>query len=1171
MKCYHLLSKNWTRGKMRLIITLLIGALLPGILHTEEVCKFAYKGQPEDYINDTIVVPDEMVAMSEYLYVGTPIDIVYDTIHQPSIIFVIDHSGSMYQSTGSVDVWGNRFRVTHDLIDTILTHSPYAEVGVAVFNTYLYYDDRDDDIFETISQDTVYSAYIPLLQLNKDYNGRMGYEIIKQYLETDTLRDTTGMSVSNGDTTWIIHKSIGLKYKSPWYDERATHINAGFHAVKKAMQSAQYLPENHFVIFLSDGDASVGEPTADQYIEDVKTGVPTTFTVFFIEQGGQAPQSLITMTTNIQNSNYSTTNPKSNLWEYQNTSYAQLMQFLMENVIQEILKQSVFNPTQIIVNGQQVNNWDTTGFLFPDLFPLLGWTTPFNFTIDYHVIKDTLNEQTGQLDTIEYDTTIIFDFDVEIDPTMGPLSDSLYDVRCWDRDLGFYFNNNLAPVLTEIMNPLEIRFTYNAGAADYTYTKSTVEVSTVGGNAQDRETFTLTQNGTTFSLSFPHSVINDNMSPTAGDGTLQHYVIDTVVAVFRNDEDPKLPLDTLMIRIPTTFAGLVEIDVAEYHDNNADGYVDSIYVTSSTDIAGGLTDIHVQELVQNAISFPAFRGFTANSAGLVANGFYIDVTEDKSHTPFTYITNDDKLEIAEYYFSTGGKIEKKTVSTLDKMAPIIHWEPKSALLADYQVTSKSDTLGVKFSEPVENVTAAEPFYFLDRDNNSNYSVTLLTVSQPKPDSMIFHVVSVSGVAAMEDGDSLWIHETDLVTDTEGNFQNNTGNIKRKLYVEKIYGSIDIAKAYYFDRTADGYVDSIYVEATTEIEGGITATHVSELVASAITFPDFRDFTATGSGLTTGGFYIIVTEDKGHNPFTYVTGDDKLQIRDYTFTTGGTVKAKAVTIYDRIAPIIHWEKKAAFLLDHMIDTISDTLTVKFSEPVERVTSDEPFYFLDRDNNTNYTVRLSDDSQPDPDKMVFYVSDLSGVDYMEEGDSLWIKETDRVSDREGNFQNNYKNTRRKLYVKRIIIPYELIPQSITPVDLTNIHMHVIPDVIIDVLNYQGILSDLHLQQNINGTYSGMLIMVVPDPDNIGKFLPDFELKGDISIFDPVGNQVIARSRMGWWDEKKYLVWAWNMKNENDRTVGSGAYAAVMEVEDVTKSLGYQNGGPKQVKKTLVGVRE
>ncbi len=101
--------------------------------------------------------------------------------------------------------------------------------------------------------------------------------------------------------------------------------------------------------------------------------------------------------------------------------------------------------------------------------------------------------------------------------------------------------------------------------------------------------------------------------------------------------------------------------------------------------------------------------------------------------------------------------------------------------------------------------------------------------------------------------------------------------------------------------------------------------------------------------------------------------------------------------------------------------------------------------------------------------------------------------------------------------------------------------------------------------------MLIMVVPDPENIGQFLPDMELKGFLSVYDAVGNQVVARSKMAWWDEKKSLVYVWNVRNHNNRTVGAAMYAAVIEIENITKSLGYQNGGEKQVKKIFVGVGE
>ena len=153
----------------------------------------------------------------------------------------------------------------------------------------------------------------------------------------------------------------------------------------------------------------------------------------------------------------------------------------------------------------------------------------------------------------------------------------------------------------------------------------------------------------------------------------------------------------------------------------------------------------------------------------------------------------------------------------------------------------------------------------------------------------------------------------------------------------------------------------------------------------------------------------------------------------------------------------------------------------------------------------------------------------------------------------------------------MPYTFIPKAVSPVDLANTYVNRIPSEIIAVLDNQGILDDLGLSQITGGSYYGMLIMVVPDPENIGDFLQDLKLKGDISIFDAVGNQVVARSEMAWWDEKKSLVYVWNIKNENDRTVGSGSYAAIIEFEDITESLGFQNGGKKQLKKIMVGVRE
>ena len=120
--------------------------------------------------------------------------------------------------------------------------------------------------------------------------------------------------------------------------------------------------------------------------------------------------------------------------------------------------------------------------------------------------------------------------------------------------------------------------------------------------------------------------------------------------------------------MPFDFGGIVQIVSGFYFDNNAEGYVDSIYVEATTDIAGGLTDAHITELIDKALTLPAFRGFTVNSSGVTTGGFYMKVTEDNGHNPVTYVTNDDKIEVISVALNAGGQVLAATVDIIDKKA-----------------------------------------------------------------------------------------------------------------------------------------------------------------------------------------------------------------------------------------------------------------------------------------------------------------------------------------------------------------------------------------------------------------------------------------------------------------------------------------------------------------------
>jgi hypothetical protein len=1166
------------RVSSQFIYSFLTIILVISTLSAERVGKILYEGYAEELSDTTIQVPRDIVALSEHIYVSHP-DSFLTLVDTPSIFFIIDHSSSMYlydyDSASSTlyppaDPLGNRFKVTRDLIDTLSNKRrfPGIEVGVAVFGSCLYYD-TTDGITVTVSGEPGVGpfddgGYIPLLKLDQVYNGKTGAEIIKEKLQTRTIQRTIHIDWAGPDTS-ITYEWVDLTAPSTFFFSPNTDINIGFTAEKKAMRSSTYDLKNHYGLFFSDGEATDGM-NADAYIAG--TGVPTNFTIFFTETG-QAPQSLVDMNTNIQNNGYSTSNPLSTLWPFHNTTYDTLMTFLMKNII-SIFEQNIsIIPQDIVING--VNDsviWDGEKFILPGIVPLTGKITDFAFDIDYKFCYDSIGIN-GDTIPVVIDTSVVTNFSVEVDFNMIDPPDS-FEVNYWDRTLNMYYNGNQVIIIDdENMTDLQLQFAFNPGDANYNYTNAIVEIGNSRGTQKDIETLTLFKQGTAnlFAVNFRREVNPAGITP--GDGILQHYSRDTLTVVFRNKETPLLPLDTLRILIPVKLNDPVYIMSAYYHDNNADGYVDSIFVQATTEIEGGLTNAHVQEMLVNSVTLPAFRNFSILGSGVDAGGFHINVSEDRSHTPVTWVTPADVLVASEYIFPTGGYVEATIAPVYDRVAPLIHWEPRSALLADYQIAGRVDTLGIKFSEPIRNTAATEPFYFLNTISGTNYSVTLRPAGQPRLDSMIFEVVTVNG--AMQDGDSLWIHETDRICDTVGNYQNNIQNTKRRLYVDKKYGSVAVECGYYFDNNADGFVDSIYVKAITDIEGGFTAALITEIVNNALTLPAFRNFTVNSSGLTAGGFFITVSEGAA-NPTTYVTADDKLVTTQFALSNGGTVQAKTVPVYDKVAPLIHWGERKALAIVHQDLTLPDTLFVTFTEPVISVTAPVPFYFHSINNGTPYTANLSVIGQPKPDQMVFHIQrPLNEIDKMRHMDTIWIHEGNLVGDlckdeagnTVTNFQNNINNTRRLLYVDRRILPFTFIPVAVSPVSVGNIinEKYKVPSHYIDKLD----INELNLTKSGN-TYYGMIINLIPDDRE--NLFDTFEAEGSITILDPLGNTLIENKRMAWDNTKKRIVFAWSVKNRNGRYVGPGMYLCLFDIEETTK--GPEHSGFNEKKRVMVGVK-
>jgi len=339
------------------------------------------------------------------------------------------------------------------------------------------------------------------------------------------------------------------------------------------------------------------------------------------------------------------------------------------------------------------------------------------------------------------------------------------------------------------MNPIQLRFIYSPGEAKYRYTKANIEVVNTAGVIKDKETYYLYNSDTIFSGSFQRYIISNVTNPNLGNMTLQHQTQDSFVATFRNEENTKLPLDTICAKVPFRLMGSINILRAYYYDNTADGYVDSMYVVVQTDLVGGLTIDHVNQ-IKDSIILPAFRKLTITSQGITTGGFYVKINEDKSKYPTTYVTKDDSLIIKGCILTIGGWMIGKKAPIHDKIAPLIQWAPGKAFLVDNIIASMDDTLGVRFSEPVKYISSKGPFYIKSLKDNSIFIPLLISISQPGPDSMVF-VVDRNNTKVMSDGDSIWIHEGSCVGDIcqneQGvetyNYQNNVNNTKRRLYVD----------------------------------------------------------------------------------------------------------------------------------------------------------------------------------------------------------------------------------------------------------------------------------------------------------------------------------------------------------------------------------------------------
>ena len=503
------------------------------------VCELAFSECPGTFSNRVVKVPDQLIWLdakipfcNEYVQIGD------GAAHPPSVVFIIDNSGSMDENDPGVA----RFKVVSTLLDNIHSFAPGTEVGLVIFTRRLAFDHRDNPFFKTaFPTDTAqHDSFVPLTALNRRFSGGgSGIDTLKALLKHDrngNLAYASKLPASRGNS--IIGRSN---------TRDGTDISLGFQAAKIAMMDSRSDKAGRFFIFLSDGTPSAPDIGRERMINDFMDGkdTPTTFTVFFDTQNSTpvAPGTIVAMTANIKANLYSATNPKSAYWAI-NTPGSQLQDLLQTQVIGNVLSVPARPKSASLALGDathQTAGVDAVNFLFTKRVAMLGDTTRIRLEYTYTYLDTAAGTQAAKEKTVPYLLTFVRAPGIALPQGMAE--------SCKDQADISLFRNGLPNVAIAAIAPedtlLEARLTLPDGSL---CNNCKLEVMPSTTRVKDKEPLVLAPGQGYLGGRFQREI---SLTAAPGDGRLQHLPGDSIVVLFISPENP---LDRVRKAFPFTNA-----------------------------------------------------------------------------------------------------------------------------------------------------------------------------------------------------------------------------------------------------------------------------------------------------------------------------------------------------------------------------------------------------------------------------------------------------------------------------------------------------------------------------------------------------------------------------------------------------------------------------------------
>ena len=429
----------------------------------------------------------------------------------------------------------------------------------------------------------------------------------------------------------------------------------------------------------------------------------------------------------------------------------------------------------------------------------------------------------------------------------------------------------------------------------------------------------------------------------------------------------------------------------------------------------------------------------------------------------------------------------------DSVGPLII----SAVLIE-RVEPGNDTVLLTFSEPLKDTSLLGNSLILFK-NSQKIALNILNFSS-RGDTTVF-VIEDLKENAPGIYDSIALNSEGPVRDIYGN-RAHPDNRPVPFIFHKISGKL--THAYYLDSEADGIVEMAILKFNKSII--LSEIKASFSWISTVAATDFNRF-SYGQDSTE-----VKVNLAGAFPQQLIKTSGVMFVNVESI---GEQEGQTISVNDSAAPIL-----TSAELHPGIPAIGtkppDTLICGFSEAIQEINCENPFLFssVNSGQRTEYQMSLSILSNS-RDQWVFTINEIKGVDYPQNGDSVWIDVSCGISDTVPNKQEDQRNHRVLLKVNTAPVVYDIKigPNPIYPL------------------------------------YSGSAAVIKIEPSlKLKQFV---KFNADISIFDPVGNIVFKDYQESQNFPAATIYFRWNGRNRNGRIVGKGVYLAIVKVYDLSKN--------------------